>query len=732
MILESGNNYKICQIFCGDNNKIMIPDLQRDYCWGNPENNLVKGFVDGLLEMNHNQSITMGLIYGYYNKYMPEHLQLCDGQQRLTTLFIIIGVLNRKLGFMKYANLLMSSFEFNCDDQEPYLQYAIRESSLYFLSDLTVNYFLKKGLETVEDISKQPWFLNEYCVDPTVNSIINAIETIECCLENKSDEELASLGDFISTKLDFLFYDMGNRENGEETFVIINTTGEPLSATQNLKPLIIEANHAIVPEVAKLWEEMETWFWRNRRHETEYPHTSDEGMDCFLNLVRLLHCDTEEESYGTIENTDKFPHKEISFTEIYDDFLVYSRLYEMDFSERFDKSIRYPSKQKFYQQDRIYAILPTIRYCLRFRNADDENIKRIYHLFSNMARYRDTNRYKDNRTGKQYSPIFRATEMVEMMSDADCLSLMTILADRIENVEEPIKLKFISLYKDSPDERKKVEILLSEAENHDVFNGQVGNVIEWCNMDKEMFAHYYYIFATRWNVGDFEKMDILRRALLTRNMEDYPIRLSQHFYNFGNKDTWLNIIKLNSKEIGIFLDDARSLQSMIDDFEDTNSKWYIFVKKPSLMQFSEYKNAYIYDQVVVDMKKERTSSDYKITYQDTAYSKNILASNAGKWSWIWANENCIWSDNNIYNLTLDYFMRPDGYQIVLWKGKHPNLKTYPYYEQIGALGLTKIDTGDWAGRWITPLITDANTAKNAYREIAKRIDEDKPLIPIEQ
>ena len=252
MILESGNNYKICQIFCRDNNTIMIPDLQRDYCWGNPENNLVKGCVDGLLEMNHNQSITMGLIYGYYNKYMPEHLQLCDGQQRLTTLFIIIGVLNRKLGFMKYANLLMSSFEFNCDDQEPYLQYAIRESSLYFLSDLTVNYFLKKGLETVEDISKQPWFLNEYCVDPTVNSIINAIETIECCLENKSDEELASLGDFISTKLDFLFYDMGNRENGEETFVIINTTGEPLSATQNLKPLIIEANHAILPEVAKL------------------------------------------------------------------------------------------------------------------------------------------------------------------------------------------------------------------------------------------------------------------------------------------------------------------------------------------------------------------------------------------------------------------------------------------------------------------------------------------------
>lgn len=730
MKLESGNNYTINQIFCGDNNKIMIPDLQRDYCWGKPENNLVKGFVEGLLEMDHSQSITMGLIYGYYNKYTPEHLQLCDGQQRLTTIFLIIGVLNRKMNFAKYSNLLMSSFELHCDDQEPYLQYAIRESSLYFLSDLTVNYFLKDGIETVEDIFRQPWFLNEYCVDPTVNSIINAIDTIEHCLDNKSDEELVSLCDFISTKLDFLFYDMGNRENGEETFVIINTTGEPLSATQNLKPLIIEANHTKVPEVAKRWGEMETWFWRNRQHETEYPHTSDEGMDCFLNLVRLLHCSTEEESYNTIENKEKFPYKEISFSEMYDDFLVYTKLYSMDFSERSDKSIRYPSKQQFYQQDRIYAILPTMRYCLRFKEADDENIKRFYHLFSNMARYSSINRYKDNRTDKLYSPVFRATEMVDDMTEADCLSLMSILADK--NIEESIKLKFISCYKDSPTERKELEIMLSEAENHEVFNGQVGNVIEWCNMDKEMFEHYYQVFATRWDVGDYGKMDILRRALLTADMEEYPIRLSQHFYNFGNKDTWLNIIKLNSKEIRAFLDDSRSLQTMIDNFEDNKSKWYIFIKNPSLMQFSEYKNAYVYDQVVVNMKKERTSSDYKVTYQNTAYSKNILASNAGKWSWIWANENCIWSDNNIYNLTLDYFMHPEGYQIVLWEGKHPNLKKYPFYDQIGTLGLTKITKGDWAGRWTTPLIVDVNVAKDTYRELAKRIDEDRPLITTEQ
>ena len=49
-------------------------------------------------------------------------------------------------------------------------------------------------------------------------------------------------------RLKFLFYDMNNRLNGEETFVVINTTGEPLTANQNLKPLIIKENESYTRE----------------------------------------------------------------------------------------------------------------------------------------------------------------------------------------------------------------------------------------------------------------------------------------------------------------------------------------------------------------------------------------------------------------------------------------------------------------------------------------------------
>ena len=219
--LESGKPHSLKEIFCGENDKIIVPDLQRDYCWGDhiPSNStetLVSSFMDSLLKLDRSRDITMGLIYGYYDKELtPNHLQLCDGQQRLTTLFLILGVLNRKAGDDRYKDILISNFELEEDDKEPHLLYGIRESSLYFLSDLTIYYFLNSNL-SLSDLDKQPWFLNSYNNDPTIISIKCAIETIEAKLASNDDNEkpdIYSFGDFLIERLKFLFYDMNNRLN---------------------------------------------------------------------------------------------------------------------------------------------------------------------------------------------------------------------------------------------------------------------------------------------------------------------------------------------------------------------------------------------------------------------------------------------------------------------------------------------------------------------------------------
>lgn len=716
--MVSGESYTLSQIFSGVNDKVVIPDLQRDYCWGDPNNNLVESFVKTLLELDKTSKITMGLIYGYYDAFTQEHLQLCDGQQRLTTLFLIIGVINRMLDFKDYGKYLMSNFERNDDDKEPYLQYAVRESSLYFLSDLTFYYFLNPGISDSESIKNQPWYLSEYKLDPTVQNILNAINTIEKSLKGINRDELKILADFVVNKIEFLFYDMIDRENGEETFVVINTTGEPLSRTQNLKPLMVGEND----DDAFLWEEMETWFWQNRRKDAKYPHTSDEGMECFLNVVRILESKSEEEAYNSIESTSQFPYKVIGFREVYDWFKIYRVLYDMDFNERHDSKIIYPKDQSFYTQAMLYAIAPTMEYCAKFGIEDKENIKRIYHLFSNIAKYTSTFRDTDKQ-GIHHTRIYRAMKIVKDMANSDILSLKSSL-----KVEEELPM-FEMIEANLSNEkysRSDIELILAEAEVNKIFNGRISVLVRWSDYNVDNFIHYWNKFQKLW-LSDTD-LDTLRRALLTRKLTSYPITRK----GYGNllsmcyqNDNWYQLITSESEHIKEFLDDKRSLNEQIDDYSDTTDPYYDLVKNPELIQFSEYKNVYLYGNILILMKKERTNSDYKIIIDHTIFEKGLLSQGMDKWTgWLglWQyNDDRLYSDNAYFDITIDCYIVKDGFRIKVWKGKNPTRKPYLKYDELAKAGLTKIQS---EGSWTTGIIQNTEEAKDKLSSIAKIINQD--------
>lgn len=275
--LESGCEYTIAQLCCGEN-KIVIPDLQRDYCWGDNAWNkdadttseIVSQFIEQLwqlYELNGDQPFTLGMIYGY--EHPRYHLNLCDGQQRFTTLYLLLGMMNRRSNnrFQKY---LISDYELTQDDKEPYLQYAIRETSLYFLSDLVVRFFLNDHVALTE-IKKQPWYFSEYDSDATVTSILCALGIIDKFLADKGPDVVKAFGEYVVGEIKFLYYDMGSRLHGEETFVVINTTGEPLSASENIKPLLLGyiENDETRRTYSHQWEEREEWFWKNRNKKRE-------------------------------------------------------------------------------------------------------------------------------------------------------------------------------------------------------------------------------------------------------------------------------------------------------------------------------------------------------------------------------------------------------------------------------------------------------------------------------
>ena len=106
--LNIGQLYNLTEIFTGKYTKIVIPDLQRDYCWGG-KGRLVQDFLENIIEKGYRSRVdlSMGLLYGYEEPY--GHIQLCDGQQRITTLFLLIGMLNKECS-NQFRNLLISDF----------------------------------------------------------------------------------------------------------------------------------------------------------------------------------------------------------------------------------------------------------------------------------------------------------------------------------------------------------------------------------------------------------------------------------------------------------------------------------------------------------------------------------------------------------------------------------------------------------------------------------------------
>lgn len=284
--LRNGEEFSLSELFSHDN-KIVIPDLQRDYCWGNNayikqekvQKELVSSFVgDYLLTSFKEQSsptsdLLLGLVYGYEEPL--NCFNICDGQQRITTLFLLLGMVNR-FSDGEFNGFIISSVEMQ-DDYEPHLLYSIRESTLYFLSDLSLNFFINNFLSGVSLIKESNWYFDEYERDATVQSMLAALGIIEKILVNEKDIDYKSFGKFLLNNLKMIYYDMENRARGEETYIVINTTGEPLSSTENIKPILL-GNISDNKLYNEQWEEREDWFWQNRGSDL----CADDGMKQFF------------------------------------------------------------------------------------------------------------------------------------------------------------------------------------------------------------------------------------------------------------------------------------------------------------------------------------------------------------------------------------------------------------------------------------------------------------------
>ena len=597
---DSGSDYTIRDFFSG-NNKIIIPDLQRDYCWGISEydkENLVRVFFNsiyGLYKKRKEKELyNLGLIYAY--EFPETYFQFCDGQQRITTIFLLLGLLNKYTNG-KYTNLLVSEKEL-AGSKNPYLQYSIRETSLAFLYDLVNKFFIENKELKVKDIKNQFWYFREYDYDPTVISILNALTVLESCLEDKKeDTNFLKLGNFISEQLAFLYYDTKDRRNGEETFVVINTTGEALSSTENLKPLLISYQ----PEkeqsaCSEEWEKWDYYFWQHRNPKNS--DTSDNGLKEFFRWVVLLSIEPDSAEFKVIEDSGHydFDVSKYSFNDLKDYFTIIDFLFKKDW---YDEKLLSPDEDGNTLID-WFKLLPVMLFIKRFGFDDERAILRIFKFVTHLAAI-------DNVSKAVLTLLPNILKTIKLLPNKDICSILNIpdVSEQILTAEEKTKL---NLFKNAKN-RTELENNFWRVEEKPLWKSEINLLLKWSTdnnvFDLSKFKSFDLAFDNLFNIDH----DYFRRLALKEIDGDiFPFTKGRNYSFCYGYDDWHNLIVENEKDIKRIIkhfinkntDESKLkakelLEKEIDSINSGISKKYKyslenFIVFPELLELCEHKN----------------------------------------------------------------------------------------------------------------------------------------------
>ena len=154
-------------------NKIEIPIIQRDYAQGREDKQttaLRDKFLDDIQNaLNKNKLLILDFVYGAKEN---EKLNPLDGQQRLTTLYLLHWYLaSQQDNFKEDYSEILKKFS-----------YETRISSREFCEQLSAfkypgkELFEKKALSNI--IIDEPWFYSFWKKDPTIQAMLTMLDAI--------------------------------------------------------------------------------------------------------------------------------------------------------------------------------------------------------------------------------------------------------------------------------------------------------------------------------------------------------------------------------------------------------------------------------------------------------------------------------------------------------------------------------------------------------------------------
>lgn len=210
--------------------KIVIPKIQRPYAQGRLDGKC--SYVrDTLLTelfstIQGNDIFTLNFVYGIVKQDKDNYImELLDGQQRLTTLFLVHWyIVNREL---QKGDVLDTSIR-ECLSK---FTYETRSTSTVFCTKLANYYVNLDEITPSQAITKAKWYFKSFDRDSTITAMLTMLDSIHKYYNQQEKRNL-------NTKLcNLRFYvkSLGFFNLSEELYIKMNARGLQLSSFENFK-----------------------------------------------------------------------------------------------------------------------------------------------------------------------------------------------------------------------------------------------------------------------------------------------------------------------------------------------------------------------------------------------------------------------------------------------------------------------------------------------------------------
>lgn len=526
VINNSGEKLSFFKLVSDKNYFIEIPIIQRDYAQGRDSASEVRiNFLNSLFDdLNSGLPIDLDFIYGSVTKVDDHHKFIpLDGQQRLTTLFLLHWYLSLK------ENRLSEFRDVITNGKSSKFTYETRITSRDFCNALVSNDILipldktKKLSEVIKDAS---WFFLSWENDPTIVSMLNMLDAINIKFYDSRGfyDKLTNIDNPI---ISFQFIELKNFGLSDSLYIKMNARGKELTPFENFKAKFeqllekqdkenkTQIRDEFSLKIDTVWTDL---FWNYKNSIT---NLFDDELSNFIRVVttnnyasRMMTGDYfdhlelligEENSYYRSEKSKQIDFYKYEELNCFEPKCINEITQTLDLLKNGSNKIRtYLTDDSYINEEQLFdkVIKNDLTYTQRiqfyahynyliFNNKSETNLKDWMRIIRNLSEntiYNDVEDYaKDIKAIKNLLP--HSNSIIDYISDPN-----NKIPGFIALQAEEEKLKAILIKKSEIWKKSIVQI-----ENHGYFKGQIGFILKFSGITDYYIANKHLGWSEKEN-----------------------------------------------------------------------------------------------------------------------------------------------------------------------------------------------------------------------------------------